>query len=159
VVSLLQPSGFVSPVLKDKTGNDMYVTNRIWIVLPTSLSSASKTSILKGIQSYVSDKLVSSPKPVASASGSVWGGVSSSETSGYELYAVTLNTTDGMTVLNEVERLAKVGSVLAVEPDTCFIGYTNAVPAPNDPFWSQMWHMEQSNNFDIDALVFFTFKI
>lgn len=143
---------FVSPVLKDDAGNDMYINGAFfWVIFSNDVDRSALINSLIPIQNVKKGSLVSYPNQYRPSLDGQNVSALDGNASGYIVYLVELNTTDGLDVLREVERLSADPVVAAVEPDLTFLCQTDVV-APNDPHWPVSWHLEQSSNFDLDAL-------
>jgi len=131
---------FVSPILTDAKGRDTYITQRIWITLPYKMEEKEKKQILGSIRDQKSLALISSPVktqklPIGNPSKETTWLDHAGNPDGNELYAVDVMMVNGFEILDEVEVLATLAGVVAVEPDFVAIAETSAVATPNDPLY------------------------
>jgi hypothetical protein len=142
-------SGYVSPVLKDGDGEDIYVRPSIWVSFPSGTGDEDVDFVVSQITGVTSVTLVSSPYLNASQSGP---NQSMSLEGGFDIYRVDVSTNDGQSILEQIEALtASPGTARSIEPSFSFTA-SFEVSVPNDPLWSSQWNLESSQNYDVDAL-------
>ncbi|MBN1404585.1 MAG: S8 family serine peptidase [Opitutales bacterium] len=142
-------SGYVSPVLEDVDGQDIYIRPSIWVSFPSGTGATEVNAVLSQISGATSTTLVSSPYIEASQPGP-------NETldlqGGYDIYCVEVSTTNGQTILNQIETLtASPNAARSIEPAFSFTASVE-MSAPNDTYWPLLWNLESSQNYDINAL-------
>lgn len=123
---------YISPVLIDSEGNDAFVNPAILLSFPAGTDSAVVSAYISAIPNMSSYSLISSPTLNSN------GFTSTSTGAGYDIYKVTINTSNGYSILNSVSSMAaNPGSAYTIAPDVTATAATDT----NDTYYSSEWYL------------------
>ncbi len=125
----LRSGGFVSPMFMDSRGLPLAITRDILVQFKEDVSPERATDILTaaGVGTITDAEFAGLPRT----------------------YRVRSHANDGFTVLTDANMLAQMPEVAYAEPDKLITG--TLAYTPNDPYYGQLWGLNQTNNIDVNA--------